>query len=340
VASIYAMAAEFRAELLRQDRDAARRMASSWTAAVGGITSRARELMEELRALVPGTEEGLELSMRIRRLQLLEQQAREEMERWSRIASGTIEGAQRDAARLGLAAGEQMLTAQVGGAFDRLPVEAVEELAGLMGDGTPIHRVLSAHSQMAAEGVRRVLTASLAVGDSPRLAAVRIRAALAMPLGRAMVIARTETMRAWRESSRRLYEANSEVVQGWRWVAARSVRTCPMCLAMDGREFPLGVHMGTHPNCRCVMVPVTQATPPLRETGEEWLRRQPPDVQDSIMGRAKAEAWRDGRIGLEDLVGFRIDDDWGHVRWELSLRDALANAAGREPGDAPPGAAD
>jgi hypothetical protein len=41
---------------------------------------------------------------------------------------------------------------------------------------------------------------------------------------------------------------------------------------------------------------------PSSQTYEDWLRRQPPDAQDEIVGPARADLFRQGKIGLRDLV--------------------------------------
>lgn len=51
---------------------------------------------------------------------------------------------------------------------------------------------------------------------------------------RALRISRTEMLRAYREATRRNYQANGDIVPGWRWLCAKQPRTCAARLAMDG----------------------------------------------------------------------------------------------------------
>lgn len=47
------------------------------------------------------------------------------------------------------------------------------------------------------------------------------------------------------------------------WVTAQDDRVCPLCLAMEGRVFPIEEARGLiplHPNCRCAWVPVSPRT--------------------------------------------------------------------------------
>jgi len=100
---------------------------------------------------------------------------------------------------------------------------------------------------------------------------------------RAMLIARTETIRASNAGAALAYE-QSGVVQGMQWLATEDDRTCPLCNAMNGRYvangekyFELGDRLTVdtdegrrtmvfdyepvrypplHVNCRCTVVPV------------------------------------------------------------------------------------
>ena len=35
----------------------------------------------------------------------------------------------------------------------------------------------------------------------------------------------------------------------------------------------------------------------------EWLERLPADDQEMVLGKAKAEAWRSGKLKLKDMLG-------------------------------------
>lgn len=324
---LYAMAAQFREELLRGDREAAGRMAAAYAEAQERILAAVNDLLARARsAREAGEQTGPGWLLARGRLEQILEQVRAELARWERTAAGEVAEVQRAAAVQGIQDSAAMAGPVVRGSFQTLPREALEDLAGFLGDGTPVAAALQARGVRTAAQIRSLLIGAVAVGENPRRAASRIRRAAGMELVDALRIARTETMRAWRESSRRTYEANADVIRRWQWVAARSARTCAACLAMDGREFPLSEPMGTHPNCRCVMVPVAGAGPPPRASAEEWLRGQPEAVQVRVLGRAKRDAWLSSVFTLSDLVGFRQDPVWGPVRWEKSLKAVLGGS--------------
>lgn len=171
---------------------------------------------------------------------------------------------------------------------------------------------------------RDSLLTGLMTGQNPRKIARLVRQAFGVPLSRALTISRTEVLRAYRESTRRTYQANRHLIRGWRWLAAHSRRTCAMCLAMDGSIHSLEEQLVNHPNGRCAMTPVlVDEEPPARETGEQWLERQKPDVQERVLGKAGAEAYRAGAVTLQDFVGRRYSEEWGTTRYARSLRQIL-----------------
>lgn len=81
----------------------------------------------------------------------------------------------------------------------------------------------------------------------------------------AITIARTYVQTASVAAQMRLYEANDDLVTGWKWSAvleggySKSGRgTCLRCSALDQKIFPMGKgpSIPLHPRCRCVALPV------------------------------------------------------------------------------------
>lgn len=103
--------------------------------------------------------------------------------------------------------------------------------------------------------VRKRLIAGVSLGENPRQIAADLAQALKMPLNRALVIARTESINAYRSAALDTYRANSDVVEKWIWSAAAGA--CPFCQSMDGTEHDLSEDMSSHPQCRCAALPKT-----------------------------------------------------------------------------------
>lgn len=104
-----------------------------------------------------------------------------------------------------------------------------------------------------------------------------------------------------------------------------------MCIAMDGREFDLEVGLDSHPNCRCVPSPVVRSWKemgfnipdrrPRLGSGEEWFLAKEREFQLGILGREKLDLLLNGDLTMDQLVGYRVDKEWGPTRWERSLKD-------------------
>lgn len=142
---------------------------------------------------------------------------------------------------------------------------------------------------------------------------------------RAVTVARTETLRAYREGNRASYQA-SGVVAGWRWLATLTTRSCAFCWSMHGSVHPLNAPMATHPRCRCTSVPVLKAAfggDEPTQTGPDVFAELDAAQQRAVLGGAKYRAYSAGAITLEDLAGTKRTREWGRVGYEKSLTAAV-----------------
>ena len=277
-----------------------------------------------------------------RRMESLLDQVRQQIGLFSQFAGAHITAEQVRAAQLGQSQARQLVLASLGappgGSLALLHTAAVEDLAGFLSDGSPLAALLDTLAGQAAENVKDAHTSGIAAGQGPRDLAAdmrrQLRGALGPPLSRALTIARTETLRAYRTASSRTYQANSDVVDGWIWTAHLSSRTCALCIAMNGTEHPGTEEFASHPNCRCSPVPKTKswqdlgiegvpeaAAPPV--SGADWFAAQDEKTQMAILGPAKFAAYKAGKLSLAGLVGKSDDSRWGPSRYEKSLADAI-----------------
>ena len=341
-AEIIAAAEGFRRDLLRRERDAASALARAYGVVWREVRDRLDRLMKEAELRASGITPDVAWLMRRERLESLQAQTEQQVAQFARDADPLIQREQREAVALAQAHAPQLVLpllppqrVSVGVVWNRVPQEAITSLVGFLRDGSPLSSVLDTLGPLAAEGMKKALIAGIGTGQNPREIARLARQELGVPLTRALTIARTETLRAYREASRESYLVNDDVVKGWRWLCDQSPRTCPACLAMDGTEFPLNEPMGTHPNCRCTMVPITRTweelgfeadandEPPPHETGADWFDRQSEQVQDTVLGKAAGAAFRKGEVTLSDFVGEKRTRRWGVTRYTQSLKDAL-----------------
>jgi SPP1 gp7 family putative phage head morphogenesis protein len=322
---IYTVTDEFRLRLLKQEREAAAEM----TRVYARLWSKIKGEIDDLLAAWDadgGVNAGPDWIYRYDRLRKLENQIRGELTRFTQYAGGAIDQSRRSATRLGAEAA----FFQVGfaGAFDRMPAEAIERMAGMLAEGSPLALLLNQLPNDGAKVAGDALIQGLGLGKGAREIARDMRAALGGNLVRALRIARTETMRAYREATRAYYR-QSGVVKQWEWRSARNERTCAACWAMDGKRFDLSEPMPAHVNCRCTMIPVTQSWDELGFSGIEELEQTAPaldvfanlrpDQQLMVLGPAKFAAYQAGALKLPDLVGWKNDPLWGTSVFEKGL---------------------
>lgn len=179
--------------------------------------------------------------------------------------------------------------------------------------------------------MKQVLIRGVAIGDNPKTAATimlkRLHGAFDGGLRRAQVISRTEMLDAHRAAADAARKANADLLTGWMWTATKSHRTCPSCMALDGRIFPLdqpGPH--DHPCGRCTAVPVTKTyrdlgiaapEPPADyQSGREWFDQQPRAVQLSIMGAERLARLDRGEIDWDSMAVLVDNPDW-RPSWQV-----------------------
>lgn len=322
-----------RAALLRRERIQMQSMAQHWLTVERALRDEIVRFTERVHA------DGLTPSqIRSRQFQLdrfasLLRQVQTELSRYTDYATPLITEQQREYAATGIdnaadainAVGEQAgMTIR----FDRLPVAAVENMAGLAGDGSPLRTLLQGSFGVGAEGMFAQLLAGVALGRNPRVVArMMVRDGLSQSLTRMLLIARTEQLRVYRESSRQTY-IHSGVVERYKRLASKSRRTCIACLMADGQVYDLDVPFEEHPAGRCQTVPVVAGLPPVQWTeGRDWFVTQSPDVQRAIMGPGRYNAWKEGVFDLDQLITRRENPTWGAALVPTPLRDLLNGKA-------------
>lgn len=123
------------------------------------------------------------------------------------------------------------------------------------------------------------------------------------------------------------WEANNDLVRGYRWVSTLDRRTTQQCKSLDGREFEPGKGPlpPIHPNCRSTTTAIfNDAFSVLDEDGErasggpkpgyvdgdttfyKWLKTQPVDFQDLAIGPTRGKLFRNGGLSADDFARLNI----------------------------------
>lgn len=182
----------------------------------------------------------------------------------------------------------------------------------------------------------RELVRGVALGSGPRQAGAKMLAGLEEGFSggaaRAVNIARTEILDAYRTTSQYAHHANADVLDGWIWLCTLSARTCPACLAMNGSVHPLSEPGPLdHQSGRCARMPKTKSwadlgfavkePPDTLPDARKWFSEQPPAVQRQIMGPGRLGALQSGKTTWEDLVRRRETPGWRPSYVPTPVRD-------------------
>jgi SPP1 gp7 family putative phage head morphogenesis protein len=329
-AEIYDRATEFKDDLIANERRASARIVDSYGRAFDKMKYNIRVLTEKIeQARLSGQYISPSWAFQIDRYQALQRQIAAEIGRIADQVNDATIKQQADAVKR--AAGDiddlTKMAAQNAGvsvSFSRLATSASESIVGFLSDGSPLKSLLDQLPGLAGQAVATALTDAIIRGQNPTRTASQIRAALGGNMNRALTIARTETMRAYREASHRTLTQNGDILQGWVWVASFSRRTCASCLALAGSVHRLEERMESHPRCRCSQAPLIRGQKVEFEKGEDWFRRQDAITQRDILGSNIAlQAYRRGDATLLDFVGRQNSPKWGQPYYQLSTRRAI-----------------
>lgn len=154
----------------------------------------------------------------------------------------------------------------------------------------------------------------------------------------ATAIVRTATNTLANQARLATFEANSDVLAGVQQQSTLDSRTSLTCQAYSGKvwslpeynpvahSLPFNGGPPRHFNCRSSIIPLTK---PFRQLGidrdelpegtqasaygpvpaslnfDDWLKRQPKELADDVLGKGRAELWKAGKITLAQLVDGR-----------------------------------
>jgi SPP1 gp7 family putative phage head morphogenesis protein len=339
MADIYTESAKFRSRLLKNEKAAAMAIVQSYALALKRVTAEIDALTAKMQA--GGTHPGwLYEEQRLQKLQAAIAQNYLAWKHKAGLASGqavsaaALQGAEDAAALVELYKGTGALPLELG-VGSQLSTATIEQIAAATSSSSPIRKLFDPFGPAAVESATNAFISGVATGKNPRVIAAELKESLAGDLNRALLIARSETLRAYRESSRQAYEA-SEVVKGWRWLSARSPRTCAVCWALDGTEHAGAEPMATHPNCRCTTLPVFPGTVNKPKTGVELFAELDEGKQAAILGPKKFELYKAGELTLPQLVQPTIHPLWGAGVREASIATALGKPKVPLPSPPPP----
>lgn len=277
------------------------------------------------------------------RLKTIKALITKEIDHFAALAQTTVTQLQRTGVELGIQSAQDLLQATVPNGIDYsfgLPSpKAIESIVGANQKGSPLADLFNGFGPEAADKAAQALVFGITLGENPRRIASMIQDALGISRNRALTIARTEMLRAYRTSNLENFRANSDTVSQWRWSCSLSPRTCVACLALDGTLHDLDEELDEHCNGRCSPIPVTKSWADILsdtgidtsdiedvnlddlQTGAEWFDDQSESVQRGILGSNAAYDLYASGTPLSAFVGRSHSPDWGTSIYVRSAKD-------------------
>jgi len=312
--SVYTDMQDYARKLARTEAGVVRDMTQRWSAMEARLLARIERLLAEIATL--GVVTDSEIFQLYRYTELL-QAVRDEIARYEVWGTEYVTRVQTRAMELGFEAavrstyGTQYLV-------PRLNTKAVIHMAGSCADGGALFTLIKnrALAGVAIDKLTQALVDGVALGFNPSKTARLMAQGLAAGLSKALVIARTEQIRVYREANRSGYIQQG--ITQYQRMCSLSDRTCPACLALDGRIYLTDQVMHNHPLCRCFMIPVIGKAEPAHAL--EWFGSIGSERQQQILGPGHYALWQQG-ISLEQMVKTTNDLTWGPTLGIKSIRD-------------------
>lgn len=320
---------QFKADLLASERSQMREMARRWRTMEVQLTGAIDALAKDVFDLQQQGPVPVSRIIKLQRYTAFFAQAQAENRKYVAYADDLIAKRQAEWGAQGVFNAVDAIKAayadrgRITIGFNMLPVNAIETMVGLAGDGSPLRTLLKASFEDSVDGLLDTLVKATALGWNPRVTAREMVNGYGVGLQRALNIARTEQLRVYREAARQQYQ-RSGVVSGYQRIATHDDRVCAACIMAEGTEYRLDESFEEHPSGRCSLVPIVTGFEPVTWlAGPDWFKTQDEATQRSILGGGAFDAWKDGAFDLPQLITRREDDTWGASLVPTSLQVLL-----------------
>lgn len=224
------------------------------------------------------------------------------------------------------AAGEEL---EIGGTFSQIFKEALTKMQTKPILEVPVGAEFDGVSKWTENKLRSAFSQAIASGDSIDDLADEISSITDISQRAATRIARTNMTAVMNDAHKEVYDANEDILEGYRWNATLDGRTSLICATLHGRVWKIGEEPPgppAHPNCRSVLIPVfkdkqiqdlidhdEQRVRNLSGKGttlidgdvtfEDWLTRQKKEERVDFIGSPTRETlWDGGHITFQELV--------------------------------------
>ena len=188
--------------------------------------------------------------------------------------------------------------------------------------------------------IRQIVADGVVLGDTTAVIAGQVNEVVGqLQTRQAMSLVKTITNHTSAVARESVYTENSELLDGYKFVATLDSKTTLICASNDNKVFQPGAgpRPPLHWGCRSTTVPVvkpafslgsevTGARPSIGSDGAEvvsantsyggWLKKQPVEFVDEALGVERSRLFRSGKMQIKDFV-----DPTGRVYTLKNLRE-------------------
>ena len=316
---------EYREQLVRNEDAALKRMSSYWAKMERETRDNMLLLAQEVTELKKaGQPVPVQYIYTMQRHMKMMEQLVELVPQYEYKALEEIERTQRLNYTLGLESANAIIQASdpSDDMWTRIRQDAAEAMAGYAGNGAPLAELLQTDYGAMASRITDALVSGIGLGKGYKQVAQDMMDAAAIDFRRSVLIARTETNRAYRQANADQYRKSGVVEKVLRLCAMSN--SCAACIIMDGWECKNGI-CEDHPNGKCTTVVVTTGgIMPEWEHGADWLAKQDEATQREILGDGRYDLWKNYNIPLDQLVTMKENPVWGGSPSMVSIADLKA----------------
>ena len=134
----------------------------------------------------------------------------------------------------------------------------------------------------------------------------------------------TAVQHAAQQARAETWKANADLSTDYEWISTLDARTCPVCRSLDRQVFGMGKgpQPPAHPQCRCTTILSIPENAWLRKGAQrasvngpvpmelnyyQWLKQQPAEFQDEVIGPVRGKLFRDSGLSPERFAALQLD---------------------------------
>ena len=191
-----------------------------------------------------------------------------------------------------------------------------------------IQDALKGFSKSKQKQIAQIITDGVTLGDTTKTISKTLGETIdTLQKNQLDALARTITNQTSSIARKEVYSANSDIMDGYRWVSTLDSRTTLICGGRDGQRYPNETGFSPYPpahwNCRSTTIPVIlpefdigskiEGDRPFRgadgkgnvsgrTTYGGWLKTQPKGFIDEALGKERSALFRSGKLTIDKFT--------------------------------------